>query len=176
MDNLERRRLITEFSMYAALYMAAFLILRFWCFNSIHISLVLGHLGIAMFFFTPFVMYFLIKRYGKGLEEYMSFGTIVRMTFQTFCMASMFLVFFACFYYIKINPNLLSEAYATTVEVLSQSDPNVAEMLATSGKASISPIMVSLQQIFWKMLEGLFCGLILGLVYKRQNRSVKKEE
>ena len=162
--------------MYAALYMAAFLILRFLCFSSAHVSIVLGYLGIAMFFFTPFVMYFLIKRFGGELNGYFSFGTVVRMTFQTFCMASLFMVFFACFYYMKINPNLLKESYEASMEVLSQSDPKLAEMMTAQGKSLVSPIMISLQQVFWKMLEGLFWGLLLGLIFKGQNRSVKNEE
>lgn len=175
MDKFEQKRLILEFSMYAGLYMAVFLILRFLCFNSVNFSVLLGYLGLVMFFMTPSVMGFLIRRFGGELNACLSFGNIVRMSFQTFGMASMFMVFFACFYYTKINPELLKASYQASLEILAQSNPETAELLQVPGRVSFSPFMVALQQIFWKMLEGIFCGLILGLTFKWQNRSIKKE-
>lgn len=162
-----------------ALFMGAFLLLRFAVEVSMQQYLWLTFFYLVLTVAVPFYAYRLGKKFVKETNEpLVGFSDFYTFTFFLFVLASLILTIGQYVFYQYISPNYIAEMHQTLMENLKLLEPHYPsfntyqEILVDSPMPS--PLQMATQSIWMYSIAGIILGIINAAIYRHANKKTEQ--
>ena len=151
-------------AMWHGLFLAAFLVLRFFIMVNSDANTILNIIFIALTIGVPFVAYYLGKDFKKKTDEELTYRNFYSHGFFMFFFASLILAAVEYVYYGFINTEFITEQYNTllqNIEILKQTMPDSTQLEEI---VNSSPIPTASQMAMQNIWMYSFAGIIISLI------------
>ena len=163
MEQLQQSKVYNA-AMWHGLFLAAFLVLRFFLMVNSDANTFLNIIFIALTIGVPFVAYFLGKDFKNKSEEELTYRNFYSHGFFMFFFASLILTAVEYVYYGFINTDFITEQYNTllqNIEILKQTMPDTTKLEEI---VNSSPIPTASQMAMQNIWMYSFAGIIISLI------------
>ena len=151
-------------AMWHGLFLAAYLVVRFFFMVNSEHNTILNILFIALTVGIPFVAYYLGKDFKKKTNEELTYRNFDSHGFFMFFFASLILAAVEYVYYGFINTEFITEQYNTllqNIEIIKQTMPDASELEEI---VNSSPIPTASQMAMQNIWMYSFAGIIISLI------------
>ena len=151
-------------AMWHGLFLAAYLVVRFFFMVNSEHNTILNILFIALTVGIPFVAYYLGKDFKKKTNEELTYRNFYSHGFFMFFFASLILAAVEYVYYGFINTEFITEQYNTllqNIEIIKQTMPDVSQLEEI---VNSSPIPTASQMAMQNIWMYSFAGIIISLI------------